>query len=367
MNRGGRVDADADAPAGESGRAAGAAAFGAGSRLLVIAPHPDDETIAAAGLMQAAHAAGAEVAVWLLTDGDNNPWPQRWIERRWRIDAAARQRWGMRRRAEAVAALCQLGLDPEAGLCCFGWPDGGLTERLVADPAGCTTFLASALRRFAPTHLVMPAAADRHPDHGAAALLLTLALGEAGLAVRILAYCVHGDRRDGAGVHELTQGEWLCKQRAVAEYRTQAVLTGPRLRRLAGRHEAFRADAFDLRGMDPGRRLEVSRHGEGLVCNLRRPHPTLSGQRLLVVTVEEGVPAVRIVAGAALTALAQRSGAATCLIVPAADRGACEIFVKLEPLRRGSWIFDRYPWTRLSAHLQILPANPPISPQSPAA
>ena len=43
-------------------------------RLLVVAPHPDDETIAAGGLIQSALHAGAAVRVLFATDGDNNPW-----------------------------------------------------------------------------------------------------------------------------------------------------------------------------------------------------------------------------------------------------------------------------------------------------
>src|SRR5215510_6730773 len=41
-----------------------------GARLLVVAPHPDDEVIAAAGLIQRVHAAGGEVRVVYLTDGE---------------------------------------------------------------------------------------------------------------------------------------------------------------------------------------------------------------------------------------------------------------------------------------------------------
>src|SRR5436190_21315216 len=40
------------------------------SRLLVIAPHPDDETIGAGGLIQRVHAAGGQVRVVFLTEGD---------------------------------------------------------------------------------------------------------------------------------------------------------------------------------------------------------------------------------------------------------------------------------------------------------
>ena len=51
--------------------------FRASDRLLVFAPHPDDETIATGELIQLAIAAGVAVRVVFATDGDNNPWPQR--------------------------------------------------------------------------------------------------------------------------------------------------------------------------------------------------------------------------------------------------------------------------------------------------
>ncbi|MCB1569830.1 MAG: PIG-L family deacetylase, partial [Xanthomonadales bacterium] len=50
-------------------------------RLLVVVPHPDDETLATGGLIQRALLAGAALRVVFATDGDNNPWPQRWLER----------------------------------------------------------------------------------------------------------------------------------------------------------------------------------------------------------------------------------------------------------------------------------------------
>ena len=54
------------------------------SRVMVIAPHPDDETLATGGLLQEAVAAASAVRVVYITDGDNNPWPQRVMERRLR-------------------------------------------------------------------------------------------------------------------------------------------------------------------------------------------------------------------------------------------------------------------------------------------
>ncbi|PYR55721.1 MAG: hypothetical protein DMF91_23620 [Acidobacteria bacterium] len=40
------------------------------TRALVVAPHPDDEMLAAAGLMQRVHAAGGAVRVVYLTGAD---------------------------------------------------------------------------------------------------------------------------------------------------------------------------------------------------------------------------------------------------------------------------------------------------------
>ena len=55
-------------------------------RVMMMAPHPDDESLASGVLLQQAVAAGTKVRMVYATDGDDNPWPQRLIERRWKID-----------------------------------------------------------------------------------------------------------------------------------------------------------------------------------------------------------------------------------------------------------------------------------------
>src|SRR5437016_12191020 len=77
-------------------------------RLLVLAPHPDDESLAIGGLLRLARAVGASVRVIYLTSGENNPWAQRACERRWRIGFVERQRWGRRREGETLASLARL-------------------------------------------------------------------------------------------------------------------------------------------------------------------------------------------------------------------------------------------------------------------
>ncbi len=46
--------------------------FSKKDRVLILAPHPDDEAIGAGGLIQRAKKAGAEVKVGLYTNGDHN-------------------------------------------------------------------------------------------------------------------------------------------------------------------------------------------------------------------------------------------------------------------------------------------------------
>src|SRR2546430_8971449 len=83
-------------------------------RTLIIAPHPDDEVIGAGGLIQRA----GTVRVVFATAGENNPWPQRVMQRKWFISAADRAEWAALRRREAAASLEALGV-----------------------PDGCATFL----------------------------------------------------------------------------------------------------------------------------------------------------------------------------------------------------------------------------------
>ncbi|MEW9572508.1 PIG-L deacetylase family protein [Rhodanobacter sp. Si-c] len=211
--------------------------FTAQTRLLVVAPHPDDETIANGLLIQRVRAAGGTVQVLLLTDGDNNPWPQRWLERRWSIRAAERERWGRRRRAELQEALCRLDV-PAAALRALGWPDMGVLDCLLQPEQEALAGLAAALGDFAPDLVAVPALGDRHPDHGAAHVLVRMALARLGRSPLLLDYLVHG-RSDGLPTFEQagTPAQLATKQHALAAYGTQLALSGRRLRQLAGRPE----------------------------------------------------------------------------------------------------------------------------------
>jgi LmbE family N-acetylglucosaminyl deacetylase len=159
-------------------------------RVLVFAPHPDDEALGCGGLIQHAVAAGAQVRVVFVTDGDNNPWPQRYVERRWGIDASCRQRWGARRRVEAVRSVVTLGLQADAAAF-FGLPDQGLTELNQQKDAHALALHVAELESFRPTLLVVPAREDNHPDHGASFDLVQEAVKRAALSLSQWAYLIH--------------------------------------------------------------------------------------------------------------------------------------------------------------------------------
>lgn len=212
--------------------------FSRQDRLLVLAPHPDDETLAAGEVIQCAAAAGAALRIVFATDGDNNPWPQRWLEKRWRIGVSERARWGRRRRSEAVAALGVLGVD--AGAARFlGWPDQGLTDCLMRDDAAVVELQAE-IAAFAPTHVVVPTLGDRHPDHSALRVMTDAALLRAGSAALRLGYVVHGEKLPADAASLPAQAARAQRKiEAMRAHASQIALSGRRLLELAGREEHF--------------------------------------------------------------------------------------------------------------------------------
>ena len=196
-------------------------------RVLVFAPHPDDEALGCAGLIQHAVAAGAQVRVVFVTDGDNNPWPQRYVERRWSIDDTCRQRWGARRRLEAVRSVQTLGLPADAAAF-FGLPDQGLTLLSRQRDAHALDLHVAELQKFFPTLLVVPSRDDNHPDHGASYALIQEAVKRTGVDLQQWAYLIH--RRwfypEASGFTlQLTAAEKACKLAAIECHETQLFLS----------------------------------------------------------------------------------------------------------------------------------------------
>jgi len=95
-----------------------------GERILILAPHPDDEAIGCAGIIQKALAAGAEVNVAYLTNGEHNQAAFIVYEKRITLRTGEFIHMGEVRYREAVKAMKLLGLD-ESHLVFLGYPDFG--------------------------------------------------------------------------------------------------------------------------------------------------------------------------------------------------------------------------------------------------
>lgn len=214
----------------------------ANSRLLIFAPHPDDESLACGILLQNAVEAGAAVLVIYLTDGENNPWPQRYLSRRWRLNAADRQRWAKLRRREALAALQVLGISP-ADSRFLGWPDQGLAQLLKSQSAVVLARLRYLTLEWCPTDVVGADVWDRHRDHRAVGLMLEGLFSGGGLLFEKIhrwTYVVHGREtgfRRNARVVPQTEFQTEAKRRAIRCHQSQLMLSRRRFLGYANRPE----------------------------------------------------------------------------------------------------------------------------------
>ena len=218
--------------------------FDSDSRLLLVAPHPDDESLACAIALQRAVRADAAIRVIYITDGDNNPWPQCVSERKWRLHPADRDRWGQTRRAEALAALRALGVEPAAARF-IGLPDQKLTALLIRDCRFVLKRLVSMIRQWAPTHLIFPSHFDRHPDHGAVSVMVQLILPDLisnGITASAWTYSVHGNSHafsSRAEPMKASDREQLLKLQAIRCHATQLTLSKKRFLGYVSRPELF--------------------------------------------------------------------------------------------------------------------------------
>lgn len=222
--------------------------FDSHSRLQIFAPHPDDESLACGILLQHAVAAGAAINVVYLTDGENNPWPQRCLTRRWRLNASDRQKWAKLRRQEALASLKVLNVAPE-NVRFLGWPDQGLAHRLKAEPILTRARLRYLIMDFSATDVIGPDAADRHRDHSAVGRMLDQAFAAGGAVfegMRRWTYVVHGldgDFLEKAEAVPQTRDQAEAKERAVNCHGSQLLLSRRRFLGYARRPEFLRAVA----------------------------------------------------------------------------------------------------------------------------
>lgn len=206
---------------------AGAAEFSfpLDTRALVVAPHPDDETIATGGLIHRLRAANVPVYVVFLTYGDGWDWAVRLANGGRAPTDADYVALGRRRHDEALHAAAALSL-PLDNISFLGFPDDGLqslwdehwkgtpvpsahtraqtvpySDALVPGAPytgeALVQSLGRVLRSVRPTHVFVPHPIDLNPDHAMAPRFLAATLrslrGQNVLPrkVRVFHYLVH--------------------------------------------------------------------------------------------------------------------------------------------------------------------------------
>jgi len=264
-------------------------------RLVVMAPHPDDEIICCGGLMRRVLAEGGQVDIVYFTEGDgyvegvvfelrqSQPRPELFVE------------YGEWRRRESIAVLTLLRL-PEKRAHFLGFPDGGLREiwerhfseqhpyeshttaaahvpyRHSVEPGAPYSgvelqgLLRQLLHDLKPTLVVLPDPRDQHGDHSATGLFTLEAFHdyaqeeESRPSARVLTYLVHWPSWPGPSAEPpaalvppadlseapidwvsfpLTAAESADKLHVLHVYKTQVDVMGPFLDRFYRKNELF--------------------------------------------------------------------------------------------------------------------------------
>ncbi len=189
-----------------------------GDRILVIAPHPDDEVIGPGGLIALARENGVQVRVVLVTVGDGyrraaarlTPGP---------LTPASFLALGLERHRESSLALASLGVPPEDRIY-LAYADGSINSLWdrdwdldhphlgssgqtrvpypFAEKPGtvfCGANLAGDLERiiseYKPTSVVYPDPSEHHHDHWATSAFTEYALDAVDYPGRRMTYIVH--------------------------------------------------------------------------------------------------------------------------------------------------------------------------------
>ena len=165
-----------------------------GVRAIFFIPHPDDESLGAAGLIQRVIASGGKACVVFVTNGDGYIEGVRTKLKRKETSSQDFIEYGKQRHDEAMQAICELGLKPEDAIF-LGFPDDGIDDlwsdywsRLKPFTSPYTRFsrpeyadsfsrwaryagddldeaISQVLRQFNADWIVLPDPRDFHPDH----------------------------------------------------------------------------------------------------------------------------------------------------------------------------------------------------------
>ncbi|AGB18257.1 PIG-L deacetylase family protein [Thermoanaerobacterium thermosaccharolyticum] len=261
-----------------------------GQRILVIVPHPDDESLGMAGVIQRAVSQNIPIKVVIVTNGDSykkaaavytghvNPTP------------ADFYKLGIQRQSESIAAMSELGL-PKSDVIFLGFADGS-TRFLWSDfwdnarprvsggtqaayspyknvykpgiaytGSNLENSIQEIIKSFNPTDIYYPLADDIHPDHWAVSNFVRYAITAMNLNVRQHMFLVHhpqwpvpwllepskpllppvdmADSNTKWQIFKLRSSEIQKKELAIRKYKTQIAVMEPFLMGFIRENELF--------------------------------------------------------------------------------------------------------------------------------
>jgi LmbE family N-acetylglucosaminyl deacetylase len=269
------------------------------TRLMVLSPHPDDESLAAGGLIQRVLALGGSVKVVFMTSGDGFP---EGVEKENRIAHPTAQDYrdyGKLRKKEARQALQVIGMKKQ-DIVFLNFPDGGLRNLLQKywldrrpyfrspftledrpqlddtvlpniefNGEDVTREVEKLLVDFQPSIIAVADPRDQHPDHCSTYFFVTKSLkayrkSYSTVDPKILTFVVHFRQwpiGSGAGTGArlnppegfpqegaqwislaLSDKELANKRKCLMEYQTQMLVMGRYLMSFARANEIFLLD-----------------------------------------------------------------------------------------------------------------------------
>jgi LmbE family N-acetylglucosaminyl deacetylase len=189
--------------------------------ILVVSPHPDDESLCCGGLIHSARSAGAKVSIVWVTLGDAFKWDAMVVEKTARPRAGSYLDLARQREHEARTAAGILNVNADS-LFFLGYPDRGVLQLLfdfyhpetpwrsrftgansvvyedAVDPGAeydgedLVRDFTSVVDRVKPTLVLAASPQDTHPDHRATGILAWRVMTARGEQERVRYWIVHG-------------------------------------------------------------------------------------------------------------------------------------------------------------------------------
>lgn len=189
--------------------------------VLVVAPHPDDETLGCGGLIALLRQLGQPVQVLVISDGtQSHPRSQKYPAFRLRA----------LRESETLAALATLGVSPTETTF-FRLPDGAVPSATSSEFTAAVTRCYQYLRTKSPQTILLPWRLDPHPDHRATWEIVQTAAGQLEDVPRLVEYPIWDwdpeQQGDFANLHRMSgwrleiAAVLAVKRDAIAAYRSQ--------------------------------------------------------------------------------------------------------------------------------------------------